>query len=106
MARLTGTKLAKPRAPAPYNLWAREPANKAAVEADYKRERPGPGQFDPNHLRIIKLRHYGNVPPSEKRVWQKKALEEGKAAVAEWEENLAKPPAGDPESLQRYVISF
>jgi len=101
MARLTGTKLAKPRAPAAYNVWAREPANKAIVEADYRLERPGPGRFDPNHLRIIKSRHYNKIPATEKKVWLKKALEEGKTAVAEWEENLAKPPAGDPESRQR-----
>jgi len=44
------------------------------------------------------------VSDKEKIIWRKQAIEEGKAAVAEWEENLARPPATDPESHQQLVF--
>jgi len=104
VARLTGTKLAKPRAPPHYNVWAKQPAIKTLVDKEYQLARPQGGRIDCNLLREIRSSHYQKmVPDSEKLHWRKLALEEGKVAVAEWEENLAKPPATDPESRQRSV---
>jgi len=40
------------------------------------------------------------VPDTEKLEWRKWAIEEGKVAVTEWEQNLVRPPASDPESHQ------
>jgi len=33
------------------------------------------------------------VSNKEKIIWRKQVIEEGKAAITEWEENLARPPA-------------
>lgn len=100
MARLTGSKLAKPRAPPPYNVWAKQPDIKALVDKEYQLARPV-GRIDCNLLRNIRSRLYNEmVPDTEKLEWRKQAIEEGKAAVAEWEQNLVRPPASDPESRQ------
>jgi len=105
MARLTGTKLAKPRAPPPYNVWAKQPNIKALVDKQYQLACPNGGRVDCNVLRKIRSKLYNEmVPNKEKVLWRKQAMEEGKAAVAEWEENLARPPATDPESHQQLVF--
>lgn len=44
------------------------------------------------------------VPNDEKICWRKQALEEGKTAIAEWEQNLVRPPVTDPESHQKFVF--
>ena len=101
MARLTGTKLAKPRAPAPYNVWAKQPDIKVLVDKEYQLAHPAGGRVNCNALRQIRSSLYEKmVPDSERLHWRKRALEEGKAAIAEWEENLVRPPATDPESRQ------
>jgi len=105
MARLTGTKLAKPRAPPVYNIWAREPAIKAVVDKEYKRAHPKGGVVDLNLLRGIKSKLFNDmVPAAEKTIWRKEAMKEGKALVEEWEQGLVSPPATDPESRQRLVL--
>jgi len=104
MARLTGSKLSKPRAPPPYNIWAKQPNIKVLVDKEYRLVRPT-GRVDCNALREVRSRLYNKmVPDEEKLEWRKRALEEGKAAVAEWEQNLLRPPAADPESRQLLVV--
>ena len=105
MARLTSTNLAKPRAPPPYNLWARLPENKALVDEEYKLAHPQGGVVDLNLLRSIKSRLYEEaVPLLERTSWRKQALAEGKVLVEDWERGLVSPPAMDPESRQRFVL--
>lgn len=105
MARLTNTKLAKPRAPPVYNIWARQPNIKALVDKEYKLAHPGGGVVDLNLLRGIKSKLFDKlVPAAEKPIWRKQALAEGKALVEEWEQGLVSPPATDPESRQRSVL--
>jgi len=107
MARLTGTSLAKPRAPPVYNVWARSPDIKALVDREYKLAHPNGGVVDLHLLRSIKSRLYEEmVPNTEKTIWRKQALEEGKALVKEWEQNLVSPPATDPESRQQLVFGL
>lgn len=104
MARLTGTKLAKPRAPLPYNVWAKQPAIKALVDKEYQLAHPT-GRVDCNVLCDIRSKLYNKMVPDVKKIyWRKQAIEEGKAAVTEWEQNLLRPPARDPESRQLLVI--
>jgi len=104
MARLTGSKLAKPRAPPPYNVWAKQPDIKALVDKEYKLSRPT-GRTDCNLLRDIRSRLYNEMVPTTERLhWRKLAMDEGKVAVEEWEQNLVRPPATDPESRQRLVV--
>jgi len=105
MARLTGTKLAKPCAQPPYNVWAKQPNIKALVDKQYQLACPNRGRVDCNILRNIQYKLYNEmVSDKEKIIWRKQAIEEGKAAIAEWEENLARPPATDPESRQQLVF--
>jgi len=105
MARLTGTKLAKPRAPPVYNVWARSPDIKILVDKEYKLAHPTGGVINLNLLRIIKSKLFDQmVPNEEKPMWRKRAMAEGKVLVDEWEQGLVSPPAMDPESRQRLVL--
>lgn len=53
IAKLTGTKLAKPCAPPPYNVWARKLDIKALVDKEYQLACPDRGRVDCNTLRDI-----------------------------------------------------
>jgi len=104
IAHLTGSKLAKPRAPPPYNVWAKQPNIKALVDKEYKLSHPT-GQTDCNLLRDIRSRLYNEMVPAMERLhWRKLAMDEGKVAVEEWEQNPVRPLATDPESCQQLVV--
>ena len=97
--------MAKPRTQPSYNVWAKQPDIKAFVDKQYQLACPNGGRVDCNILRNIRSKLYNEmVSDKEKIIWRKQAIEEGKAAVAEWEENLARPPATDPESCQQLVF--
>ena len=105
IARLTGTKLTKPRKLVPHNLWFREPENKAKVDEEYtKQYGKGNGRLKINQYYGIISSLFKQLPLAERNRYAAMAVSEHKQLLQDHEDSLNSPPATDPESRQKYVV--
>lgn len=104
MAKLTGTSLSKPRQPIPYNLWAKEDANREAVDREFKVQRSTlksrKGELLTLRTKITKDL-YDKLPETTKQEWRKRAKDIQGDSLRNWKETLEGPPSTEPADRQR-----
>jgi hypothetical protein len=100
MAKLTGTNLAKPHQPIPYNLWGK--ANPKQIDPLYEKQCEGRPRKEWMKIRSgITRELFGKLDKSTQDYWAGVAKWEHEATMATWRNLFMTLPSTDPVDRQK-----
>lgn len=106
MAKLTGSSISKPRQPIPYNLWAKEEANREAIDLQFKARR---SNRQVSRKELLTLRTgitkelYDKLPEETKNIWRTRAKDAQAESLSSWKRIIEGPASTEPIDRQRYA---